>query len=78
MNTSDTTEVENHKGNHFKNDMNIKDILPQNKNFFKYFLVLYSPVNLLKHNIFALFGKIKAVFLLVLLHHFGDIEFCIL
>ena len=43
MNTSDTTEVENHKGNYFKNDMNIKDILPQNKNFFKvFFSVIFT------------------------------------
>ena len=39
----------------------VKDILSQNLNFLKYFLVLYPPVNLLKHNIYALFG-IKAVF----------------
>ena len=38
-------------------------ILPQNKNFM-YFLVLglHLPVNLLKHNIYALFGKLKQYF----------------
>ena len=39
-----------------------QDILPQNENFFKVFLVLYSPVNLLKHNIDALFGRLKQYF----------------
>ena len=34
----------------------------KNENFRKYFLVLCSPVTLLKHNIYALFGEIKAVF----------------
>ena len=29
----------------------VKDILPQNEHFLKYFLALCSPVNLLKHNI---------------------------
>ena len=30
--------------------------------FLKYILVLCSPVNLLKHNIFALFGRLKQYF----------------
>ena len=40
----------------------IKDILPQNENFLKYFLVLCSPVNVFKHNFFALFGRLKQYF----------------
>ena len=40
----------------------IEHILPQNKNFLKDFLALYSPVNLLKHNICALFGRLKQYF----------------
>ena len=39
-----------------------KDILPQNENFLKYFLALCSPVNLLKDNIYALFGRLKQYF----------------
>ena len=40
----------------------LKDILEQNENFLKYFLALCSPVNLLKHNIFELFGRLKQYF----------------
>ena len=40
----------------------LKDMLPQNKNFFKDFLALCSPVNLLKHNISTLFGRLKQYF----------------
>ena len=40
----------------------VKDILPQNQHFLKYFLVLCSPVNLLKHNFFALFGRLTQYF----------------
>ena len=40
----------------------IKDILPQNEKFLKYFLALCSPINLLKHNIYALFGRLKQYF----------------
>ena len=40
----------------------VLDVLPQNGNFLKHFLVLCSPVNLLKHNIFTLFGRIKQYF----------------
>ena len=39
-----------------------KDILPHNENILKYFLLLCSPVNLLKHNIYALFGRLKQYF----------------
>ena len=46
--------------------ISVKDLLPQNK---KYFLVLCSPVNLLKTQHFYTIWKIKAVFLLVLLLH---------
>ena len=42
--------------------MALKDILPQNENFLKYFLALCSPVNLLRHNIYALFGRLKQYF----------------
>ena len=38
------------------------DIRPQNQTFFKYFLVSCSPVDLLKHNIYALFGRLKQYF----------------
>ena len=37
----------------------LKDILPQKENFLRVFLVLYSPVNLLKHNIY---GRLKQYF----------------
>ena len=37
----------------------VKDILPQNKKNSKYFLAFCSAVNLLKHNIYALFGRLK-------------------
>ena len=39
-----------------------KDILPQKEHFLKYFLALCLPVNLLKHNIYALFGCLKQNF----------------
>ena len=45
----------------YNNDDTLKDILPQNKNF-KVFLALCSPVNLLKHNIYALFGRLRQYF----------------
>ena len=40
----------------------IKDILPQHEHFLKYFLALCSPVNSLKYNIYALFGRLKQYF----------------
>ena len=40
-----------------------KDVLPQNKNFLKVFShQLCSPVNLLKHYIYALFQRLKQYF----------------
>ena len=42
--------------------LKFKDILPQNKMFFKYFLVLCLTVNLLKHNIYAFFGRLRQYF----------------
>ena len=44
--------------------IDIKDILPHNAKFSKNFLLLCSPVNLSKHNIYAFFiiWKIEAVF----------------
>ena len=40
----------------------IKDVLPQTKIFESIFLVLCSPVSLLKNKIFALFGRLKQYF----------------
>ena len=40
----------------------LKDILPQKEHILKYFLVLCSPVDLLKHNIYALFERLKQYF----------------
>ena len=42
----------------------LKDILPQNENFVKYFLALCSPLNLLKRNIKAVFRLFLCAFLL--------------
>ena len=39
----------------------LKDILPQNENVLKYFLVLCSPVNI-KTQHFASFGRLKPCF----------------
>ena len=46
----------------FKHIYYFKGILPQNEHFLKYFLVLCSPVNLLQHKIYALFGRLKQNF----------------
>ena len=43
-------------------DNSVKDILPQNEIFLKYFLVLCSSFNLLKYNICASFGRLKQYF----------------
>ena len=40
----------------------LKDILPQNEHVLSIFLALCSPVNLLKHNIYPLFGRLKQYF----------------
>ena len=50
------------------------DLLPQNKNLF---LLLYSPVNLSKQNIYALFGRLKQFFS-CFYHSTFDAPFCYL
>ena len=40
----------------------LKIILPQDKKFENVFSLLHAPFNLSKHNIYALFLKIEAVF----------------
>ena len=47
---------------HTEDKLLVKDILPQNEIFLKYFLALCSPVSSLKHNIYALFGRLKQYF----------------
>ena len=55
----------------------LKDLLPQNKKFLKCFLLLCSPVNLSKHNIYTLFGKLKQFFS-CFYHSISDAPFCYL